>query len=71
MTKDEQIKFIAGLTDSIRDEIITEIESDNVPDNWDGFELRQWLADKFKACTFAMHHQRKAEYNNHILVNNL
>lgn len=71
MTKEEQIRFITELTHSVRDELITEVEMDNVPDTWDGFELRQWLADKFKNSTRPMGHQRRAEFNNYILIHNL
>lgn len=71
MTREEQIKFITALTDSVRDELITEVEVGNVPDTWDGFELRQWLADKFRASTYPMGHQRLVDFKNYRDVHNL
>lgn len=47
MNKAQQIKFINNLTNAIKLDIINKIEYDKIPDNWDGVELRQLLADKF------------------------
>lgn len=47
MTRDEQIKFIVNLTGAIRDKMLRFIDEGRVPEDWDGHELRQLLADLF------------------------
>lgn len=73
MTKEEQLVFVAGLTGNILTEVQTLIMDGKIPATWDGHELRQLLADKFTSAVFkgSMSGQRKAEYNNYVLVNDL
>lgn len=71
MTKEEQLKFTTELVSSIHTDIQTHILNGDVPDTWDGFELRQWLANKFNHSTRPMGKQRRAKFNNYILIHNL
>ncbi len=72
MDKNEQIKFVKALVGSVLDTVATNIERDLIPDTWDGFELRQYLADKFADASYVdMSRKRKAEYQNTIMINNL
>jgi len=67
MTPQEQKKFIESLIKAVQDELLdTEIPSD-----WEGAELRQWIADKFRRQIVHMSPKRKADYNNTMIVNNL
>lgn len=46
MTRKEQIAFVRGLSKTVADKIIDAIKSGDIPDNWDGHELRVLLADQ-------------------------
>lgn len=48
MTRDEQKVFITSLMDSVKRSMFQGIDRGIVPEEWDGHELRQWLADKFE-----------------------
>ena len=43
------------------------------PQEWDGIELRQWIADRFQGSVFhnILSGKRKRDYKNAVLVNNL
>ena len=71
MNEQDKINFVNGLIHNVRkDSILTNI--DKMPENWDGIELRQYIADKFAdVCIGHMSKGRKREYNNIVLVNNL
>jgi len=64
MTKDDQIKLVRDLTESVVGEIIDKIRADRVPANWNGFELRQLLADNFAGEVGTMPPARMREYRN-------
>jgi hypothetical protein len=70
MKKSEKKRFIKQLTGGIAEELISKI--DRMPEEWDGLELRQLLADKFASeATYDMGRARRKEYNNTVLINNL
>ena len=71
MTPEDQKRIVHELCASVESGIIAAIDSGAVPFDWDGFELRQLLADRFDRCTGKMSLKRKREYNNTVLVNNL
>lgn len=71
MNQQEQMNFVTELAESVAESIVRDIGKGKVPTEWDGVELRQLLADRFKDNTFKMTGKRKAEYNNTVLVNNL
>jgi hypothetical protein len=48
MNKTQQKKFVRDLSTSIVQECLGKIRDGQVPENWDGHELRCWLADKFE-----------------------
>lgn len=64
MTRKEKRQFITDLCRSIKKESLAKVPS--MPENWDGLELRQYLADKFDDSR--MNHcigiQRLREYHN-------
>lgn len=77
MTRDEQKVFIAGLMDSVKRSMFQGIERGAVPEDWDGHELRQWLADRFEQSADMSSQMknkrggRRKEYERVIIVNNL
>jgi hypothetical protein len=71
MTKSEKAVFVNQLVDSVKDGILRAITEDRVPAEWDGFELRQLLADRFYGESFNLAPARKRAYKDACLVNNL
>ena len=71
MDSNEKQRFIEDLTATVCGEIINNIPK--MPEDWDGIELRQYIADRFAYCIFkgTMGRQRKRKYRNTVLVNNL
>ena len=71
MTKAEQREFIASLMDSMKTTLLAKVE--RVPDAWDGFELRQLIADHVaeNAAYITMDRKRARAYHNTVLVQNL
>jgi hypothetical protein len=73
MTKAEKMQFVLDLTESVRNEWQDKLKAGNVPESWDGHEIRQWLADKFDQERTHLMGDRKRlnSYRNDVLVNNL
>jgi hypothetical protein len=73
MTKSEKKVFIRNVCASIRDELISKIDSGAIPEEWDGIELRQLLAEKADGETYPtmLTHKRLKDYKNTVIVNNL
>jgi len=51
MTKEEKLQFIGELTASVKASIIDKV--DDMPEEWDGIELRRYIADKFEEQVFS------------------
>jgi hypothetical protein len=67
-----KIAFIAQLVGNVQDEIIK--KTDKFPENWDGIELRWYIADKFSDVVMGSYDKRSKrykDYENEVLVNNL
>ena len=72
MTREEQANFVMDLMGSVQNEILANINKEVVPIEWDGFELRQYIADKFaREVYIKMTPRRKSAYRNTLLVTNL
>jgi hypothetical protein len=70
MDQADKKKFIANLCDSVRDELVAKVE--DMPDNWDGHELRQLIASKFNREAFDLiRGKRGRAFRNEILTRNL
>jgi hypothetical protein len=69
MTKREQKKFVNELCKHIAKEINKKIDEDKIPDNWDGWELRKYVADS--SNFFHMSKKRMRDYKNTLIVNGL
>ena len=72
MTKQEQMRFVRDLADSIASDIIKRFE--HVPADWDGHELRCLFAEKAKAAAWGTeirrhpHGKRATAYRNVCMV---
>ena len=71
MSKHERARFITELMDSMKSAMLNKVE--RMPDDWDGFELRQYIQDFVteNAIFRPMPSNRKKDYRNTVLVNNL
>mgnify|MGYP001574909089 FL=1 len=69
MIQQEKKEFIESLVNAVRDDISGKIDA--MPENWDGIEVRQYIADRFQYCVVAdsLRGSRKKEYKNELLVN--
>ena len=72
MTKQEQIDFINLIIDDSKEHLLHIMDTKEIPENWDGVELRWFIRDYFNYCIwYPENDKRKREYKNDILVNNL
>jgi hypothetical protein len=71
MTTAERERFINELVQSVKSEILSKVE--NMPNSWDGIEIRQYISDRFSEVVFkgTMSRSRKREYNNTLYTTNL
>lgn len=66
----EKRDFIDDLIEQVKEEIME--ASPKFPENWNGYEIRQFIADKFADANHCkMSLSRKRAYNNTILIENL
>lgn len=71
MNQQERTQFILDITENLRNTLLA--RAWNMPDEWDGIEIRQLLVDvvesqfNFKQMPLS----RKRAYNNAVLVRNL
>ena len=73
MNKREKTKFVRDLMGSIQKTIIKNI--DRMPDEWDGSELRQYIADKTADLAGSLLMRQKGsafkDYKNEVITRNL
>ncbi len=71
MTRKQQRHFVRELISAVHKEILAKLP--NVPEEWDGHELRQLIADHFQASSFTLRQwkRRLRDYRNAVIVNNL
>lgn len=66
MTKHEQTKLLETILDSMKASLLTRVE--HFPENWDGIEIRQYVADKFRQEIAPMHLKRLRRYKNDVMT---
>ena len=79
MNRREQGRFVNELGARIVSEMVARIKAGDVPAEWDGHELRRWLADRAEQsasgtdCYHARGRARRRErdYENEVLTRNL
>jgi hypothetical protein len=59
MTRAEQKRFIRELIGSVQKTLLDNVSK--VPAEWDGHEIRQWIADKFQESSYTLK-QNKSRY---------
>ena len=76
MTREQQKTFVDELVENIKAEILDGIEQERLPEDWDGHELRRYLADRFELCVMGLpmrdkRSSRYRQYKNAVLVRGL
>lgn len=77
MEINKQIELVSTLLDSVKAELVSRLEKGNVPNNWDGFELRWWAEEKLKEeanhahKTYGKISKRWKDYENELIIRNL
>ena len=75
VTNDEKLYFVVDLLGSVQKEILLKIAGHEIPDEWDGHELREYIAEKFADCRSRLMQEprsrRRRAYNNEVLTRNL
>ena len=70
MTEQQKRTFIHDLCDSVRNELLSKTLA--MPEDWDGRELRELIADTFERCRMpSLNKHRRKAYRNEVLVRNL
>lgn len=75
MEKYEQMQFVMDLTNNIKAAVLDLIKHGKIPAEWDGHELRCFLAERFDDAASATvirrekRSRRTREYHNYVLVN--
>lgn len=71
MTRTEQIRFVRDLTGQVKNSLLADIG--RVPEEWDGHELRQWIADRFQESSYTLKtdKRRYREYRNAVTMRGL
>jgi len=46
MNNREKKQFVSELLHEVETKILNQIDNDQIPDNWDGFELRALISEK-------------------------
>ena len=71
MSRKQQRQFVKELIRNVQADLLSIV--DRVPEEWDGHELRQWIADRFDAASFTLDGMkaRKRAYKNAIITLNL
>lgn len=67
MTREEQKQFVEALTSALARKISALIENGDIPQNWDGIELRQYVADEV-VWKGTLKGKRLREYRNAITI---
>lgn len=71
MDKDKKLVLVDELIGSVRASILEKVGQ--MPEDWDGIELRQYIADKFSEVVFkdTLTGKRAKDYRNEVIVRNL
>lgn len=71
LSKEAKIKFVEELLKKVGDKVISYINEEKMPADWDGLELTRLVADKFEQETRTLPPDRHKDYRNMTRVNNL
>ncbi len=68
MTRQEQKDFIISQLDATKNSILKKIESEDIPEYWEGKQLRQYISDCQLGGYFKLSKSEKAKYNNDLAI---
>ena len=78
MTRKQQKAFVRELVRNVSREVIGQIDSGKLPEQWDGHELRELLAINFDLCRSTLMHEKRGAgrarlraFRNEMLYRNL
>lgn len=73
MEKQRKIEFVNELINGMKAEIVGNIESNTIPADWDGVELREYIADysRRQIAYMKMPRGRKSAYKDAVVINKL
>ena len=70
MNKQHHKAMVKGILKSLEKTLLDKLK--DLPDEWDGIEIRQWIADTYaNHFSYKMDRKRMKNYRNTRLVNNL
>jgi hypothetical protein len=70
LSKEEKKQFIQEFIGRVQESLLSKL--DRVPEEWDGYELREWIADTFDfERQGMMSAKRRKDYKNEVIVRNL
>ena len=73
MNKPEKRRFIRDLIANVQKDVLAKV--DLMPAEWDGVELREYVAHKFQESTLFAHRpdmrHRASDYRNEVITRNL
>jgi hypothetical protein len=78
MSPEQQKKIVTDLCNSVRDKLLERIDDFDIPEEWDGLELRQLVAEVFwqertigNGRSIDFRSRRARAYHDIVLVENL
>lgn len=71
MTKEEQEEFVLELSQTVVTSIISKIRKGKIPKDWDGFEFRQLLKEKFEEQVYVIKKERFQKYVMETIINDI
>jgi hypothetical protein len=71
MNTRDKAAFVRDLISSVRTDLLKKVS--RTPEEWDGHELRQWIADSFREQAYSnvLKGKRHRDYVNAVAVHNL
>jgi hypothetical protein len=74
MNQELQKNLVSALCDNLKGRLLEILETGDVPDEWNGIELRRWVGDYYDTNfkdVGTLEGKRKKEYRNTLIVKNL
>lgn len=66
----KKLTFISELIDNVKTDITKKVK--DMPEEWDGLELRWYIAEKFEEVVFAGYHDKRSkryqDYRNFVII---
>ncbi len=69
LNEQEKRDFVCELVSEIKADILEKVS--RMPLDWDGIELREYIAERFASSRWSMTRTRRASFDNAILTQNL